>query len=136
MGTKRRKRKRKIKGRIPERFLEGDSRVRRGEELRVFSLERLLVRGKIACGLQGFLRGEAAGERVQVSFDFWSPLEIREWRRGVGEIVLQRYFGVVFEDRLKLNRTSTLSGMKARGLLLVFDSYCFSIVVVDILNVV
>ena len=78
LGTKRRKRKRKIKGRIPERFLEGDSRVRRGEELRVFSLERLLVRGKIACGLQGFLRGEAAGERVQVSFDFWRPLEIRE----------------------------------------------------------
>ena len=81
-------------------------------------------------------RGEAAGERVQVSFDFWRPLEIREWRRGAGEIVLQRYFGVVFEDRLKLNRTSALSGMKAKGLLLVFDFYCFSIVAVDILNVV
>ena len=61
--------------------------MRRGEELRVFSLERLLVRGKIACGLQGFLRGEAAGERVQVSFDFWRPLEIES-----GEEVLGRSF--------------------------------------------
>ena len=62
--------------------------------------------------------------------------EIREWKRGAGEIVLQRYFGVVFEDRLKLNRTSALSGMKAKVSLLVFDSYCSSIVDVDILNVV
>ena len=46
------------------------------------------------------------------------------------------YFEVVFEDHLKLNRTSALSGMKAKGLLLVFDSYCTSIVAVDILNVV
>ena len=83
-----------------------------------------------------FLRGEAAGERVQVSFDFWRPLEIREWRRGVGEIVLQRYFGVVLEERLKRNGTSALSGMKAKVSLLVFDSYCSSIVDVDILNVV
>ena len=59
-----------------------------------------------------------------------------EWRRGAVEIVLQRYFGVVFEERLKLNRTSALSGMKAKGSLLVFDSYCSSIVAVDILSVV
>ena len=43
-------------------------------------------------------------------------------------------FGGVWEERWRQNRTSALSGMKAKGLLLVFDSYCSSIVVVDILN--
>ena len=59
-------------------------------------------------------------------------MEKRCW----GDRFTEGFFGVVFEERLKLNRTLALSGMKAKCLLLVFDSYCSSIVVVDILNVV
>lgn len=51
--------------------------------------------------------GELGGKRARRRRE----LCVLEGRRGAMEIVLQRYFGVVFEERLKLNKTSALSGI-------------------------
>ena len=82
---------------------------------------------------------ESSREKRSVSAGRQAVIERKRLEGGeevLGRSVLQRYFGVVLEERLKRNKTSTLSGMKAKGLLLVFDSHCSSIVAVDILNVV